>query len=281
LNDFETVVKTKDVHEVFITIPSEKEKILDIVTKAHQMSVSVKVLPELFNLLSREVTFEALGPFTLAKLFRPALSPLQRSMKRLCDVVFAFLLLIFFTPLSIVIILAIKLDGRGPVLFRQTRLGEGGRSFQLMKFRSMHVDVDDAIHREYVTKLIRSAAADRRGQKINKLGNDPRITRVGRIIRRYNLDEIPQLWNVLKGDLSLVGPRPPLPYEYDEYEEYYKKRLLIRPGLTGLWQVSGRYEMDYEQMVMLDIRYINEWSLGLDFKIILETIPQILRPTGS
>jgi exopolysaccharide biosynthesis polyprenyl glycosylphosphotransferase len=282
LREFEKVVTLAHVQEVFITIPSEREKVLEIVAQANQLGVSVSVVPDLFNLLTREVEFKALGPFTVAKLFHPTLTEGQRILKRWEDICLAGALSLVFALPALLVVLLIKLDSRGPAIFKQTRLGEGGRPFTLYKFRSMYVDADETVHREHVTRLIRKTEAQPPGatSHIKKLTDDPRVTRVGRMIRKFNLDEVPQLWNVLKGDLSLVGPRPALLYEYAQFEEYYKKRLLIKPGITGLWQVSGRYELDYEQMLMLDVRYINEWSLGLDFRIILETIPHVVRGTG-
>ncbi len=190
--------------------------------------------------------FNALGPFTVAKLFHPTLTAGQRSLKRLEDILLAGVLSLVFALPALLIALFIKLDSRGPAIFRQTRLGEGGRPFTLYKFRSMYVDADETVHCQFVTSLIRQSGSMKSSEnsQVKKLTDDPRVTRVGRIIRKLNLDEIPQLWNVLKGDLSLVGPRPPLPYEYAEYEEFYKKRLLIKPGITGLWQVSGKYQLE-------------------------------------
>jgi lipopolysaccharide/colanic/teichoic acid biosynthesis glycosyltransferase len=144
----------------------------------------------------------------------------------------------------------------------------------------MYHGADETKHRELAKKWLRSADPIDEQAHVYKLTRDERITRVGRIIRKFNLDEIPQLWNVLRGEMSLVGPRPPLPYEYEEYEEYHKKRLTIKPGITGLWQVSGLHKLSFEEMVLLDLRYINEWSIWLDFEILLRTISVVLLGKG-
>ncbi|MGH2470198.1 MAG: sugar transferase, partial [Chloroflexota bacterium] len=189
------------------------------------------------------------------------------------DAVVASLLLVLSLPLWVIVPLAIALDSPGPVLHRQLRVGKDGRHFTFFKFRSMRQGAEDEWHQ--------LRALNETEGPILKIRNDPRLTRVGRVIRRTSIDEVPQLWNVIRGDMSLVGPRPPLPAEVLQYEPWQRKRLFVAGGLTGLWQVSGRSHLNFEEMVLMDIYYIENWSLGLDLSILLKTIPAILSGTGS
>ena len=205
-----------------------------------------------------------------------ALSPLKRAI----DVVGSIALLLATSPLFALIALAIRLDSPGPVLFRQERCGYRGRRFVVLKFRSMRNDAEDTPHREYVRALIRGVERTNE-QGTFKLQNDARVTRVGRLLRRTSLDELPQLWNVLRGEMSLVGPRPPLPYEVELYDTRTWRRLECKPGLTGLWQVSGRNQLSYRSMCELDLEYIDRWSHALDISILLRTVPVVFRNSGS
>jgi len=176
-------------------------------------------------------------------------------------------------------VLAIKIGSPGPVFYKQMRLGERGKPFTFYKFRSMYVNTDDVEHRSYVKNLIKAGnpyEIDQNGKPLFKICDDGRVTRVGKLIRKYSVDEFPQLFNVLKGEMSLVGPRPPLPHEYQDYRDWHRKRLDGIPGITGLWQVSGKNRIPFEEMVKLDIHYLKNWSLWLDIKIILRTIPVML-----
>jgi lipopolysaccharide/colanic/teichoic acid biosynthesis glycosyltransferase len=181
--------------------------------------------------------------------------------------------LVMGAPLIALISLAIRLDSPGPVFSHQTRIGAGGKPFVMHKFRSMRQGAEEELER--VRHL------DETDGPIFKIHNDPRLTRMGRLLRRASLDELPQLWNVLRGEMSLIGPRPPLPDEVALYLEWHKKRLEVRPGLTGMWQVSGRSLLSFDEMVLLDLYYIENWSLWLDFKILLRTAPQVLRGNGA
>ena len=200
-------------------------------------------------------------------------------LKRFVDVVGAAVLLVVSAPLFAAIAVAIRVDSRGPVLLRQERCGQGGRRFLCLKFRSMHADADEGPHRRYVLSLIKDDA-DTSTDGVYKLANDERVTRLGHWLRRSSLDELPQLWNVLRGDMSLVGPRPPLPYEVEHYDARQHERLTCRPGLTGLWQVSGRNQLSYRQMCEIDVRYVREWNHGLDARILLRTLPVVLLNSG-
>jgi exopolysaccharide biosynthesis polyprenyl glycosylphosphotransferase len=280
LADFSTVAVQLGIHDIYITIPSERAKIKSLIEHAYELGINVHIVPELFDLLVRQIKFESVGSLTLLRLFEPTLSSWEQRLKRLEDVIIASLLLAIFAPVMALIALAIKLDSPGPVIYKQRRHGLNGVPFWLYKFRSMYHGADETKHRELAKKWLRSADPIDEQAHVYKLTRDERITRVGRIIRKFNLDEIPQLWNVLRGEMSLVGPRPPLPYEYEEYEEYHKKRLTIKPGITGLWQVSGLHKLSFEEMVLLDLRYINEWSIWLDFEILLRTISVVLLGKG-
>jgi len=204
-------------------------------------------------------------------------------LKRVLDLVFASLILVVLSPLLLLVMLAIKIGSPGPVFHRQMRLGQKGKPFRFYKFRSMHVDTDEGRHRSYVKSLIKAGRpyeVDENGKPFFKISDDGRITRMGKLIRKYSVDEFPQLLNVLEGEMSLVGPRPPLPHEYEDYSDWHRKRLDGTPGITGLWQVNGKNTVPFEKMVQLDIYYLKNWSLWLDVKIILRTIPTMLRGEG-
>ena len=208
--------------------------------------------------------------------------------KRVMDVIGSALILVICTPVLLIVALAIKLSSKGPVLFRQPRVGQHGNPFTFLKFRSMHVDNDSSIHREYVTQLIAGQAqrnpanGNGDGAGVYKLTNDPRITRVGALLRRSSLDELPQLLNVLRGEMSLVGPRPAIPYELAAYQTWHRRRVLeVKPGITGLWQVKGRSRVKFDEMVRLDLRYAETWSPWLDIQILLRTPRAVFEGQGA
>jgi lipopolysaccharide/colanic/teichoic acid biosynthesis glycosyltransferase len=216
-----------------------------------------------------------------------ARSALQRRsanvLRRSFDIAGALTLILLLSPILIGVALAVRLDSRGPAFFRQRRVGYEEREFTLFKFRSMRVDADPRGHQEYVTALIKGEGSNANGgpENLYKLAVDNRITPVGRWIRRWSLDELPQLFNVARGDMTLVGPRPAIPYEVSEYPSWYRKRFSVKPGLTGYWQVSGRSERTYEEMVRLDIEYAERRSIGLDFLILLKTPYVVLSRKGA
>jgi len=207
-----------------------------------------------------------------------------RTLKRTIDVLGSIFALFLCSPVSLLIALAIKLTSRGPVLFRQVRVGQHGTLFTLLKFRSMYVNNDDGNHKEYVRKLIAGTATKQPASRHNdcregvyKLTEDARVTPVGAFLRRSSFDELPQFFNVLKGEMSLVGPRPSLPYEVAAYDLWHRRRLLeAKPGITGLWQVNGRNRIKFDEMVRLDLAYARTWSPWLDIKILLRTPRAIL-----
>jgi lipopolysaccharide/colanic/teichoic acid biosynthesis glycosyltransferase len=203
-------------------------------------------------------------------------------IKRAMDIFGSALLVILCAPLLLIVAAAVKMSSRGPVLFKQDRVGQYGRSFTFLKFRSMCADNDPSVHKEYVTKLIAGEAermpSRAAGEGVYKLAEDTRVTRIGRFLRKTSLDELPQLLNVLRGDMSLVGPRPPIPYELAAYQTWHRRRLLeVKPGITGLWQVTGRSRVKFDDMVRLDLRYAMSWSPWLDVKILARTPGAVIK----
>lgn len=197
----------------------------------------------------------------------------QLRVKRMVDIVASALLLVVFSPLLLVTAIAVLATSPGPAIFKQDRIGKDGRAFEFYKFRSMRSTAES----ERVALL----SHNEKNGPIFKIEEDPRITRVGRFIRRTSIDELPQIWNVLRGDMSLVGPRPPLPVEVAEYSAWERQRLTVRPGVTGIWQVSGRSDVEFETWVAMDIEYIEEWSPSLDFSLMVRTIPAVLSGRGA
>ena len=256
-----------------------------------KVSITVGTYPDdIFKKLLAEAEFKSefspLDLFPLDLDAPPKPRWIQESLKRGIDVAGALCGLILFSPLMLIIGLLIKLDSPGPVFFKQMRVGRKGLQFLFFKFRSMHWNADDRIHREYVGRLIagdpenmnQGNAAD----PFFKIKSDTRITRVGKILRTLSLDELPQLYNVLKGEMSLIGPRPPIPYEVEKYGAWHLRRILeMRPGITGLWQVSGRSKLNFDQMVRLDLRYVNEWTLWADLMILLKTVWVVIWSKGA
>lgn len=205
--------------------------------------------------------------------------PLKRSM----DIAGSLVALTLSAPLFVVVALAIKLTSAGPVLFRQERVGLHGRHFVMLKFRSMYLASDSSIHEQYIDRLIAGTlgVSGANTTPVYKLADDPRVTPFGRLLRRTSLDELPQFVNVLTGAMSLVGPRPPIPYEVDRYAAWHMQRLAVKPGITGLWQVGGRSRLTFDDMVRLDIWYATSWSLWLDVKILLQTLRAVVSGRGA
>lgn len=208
-----------------------------------------------------------------------------RLLKRTIDVVGSLLLLALFWPVFLIISMLVKLTSDGPVLFRQNRIGQYGKGFTFLKFRSMYSNNDPSIHHEYVARLIEGKAQDSKsgqGSGVYKLTDDPRVTPLGRLLRKTSLDELPQLLNVLCGEMSLVGPRPPLPYEFERYSVWHRRRVLeVKPGITGLWQVLGRSKTTFDDMVRLDLTYAQAWSIWMDAKILCKTPLAVFRADGA
>jgi exopolysaccharide biosynthesis polyprenyl glycosylphosphotransferase len=230
-------------------------------------------VPDLLQLALSRVDIEDLGGIPIIGVKEISITGWNLAFKRASDIVLSLAVLIFLSPLLLLISVAIKLDSPGPALFKQVRVGKGGRRFICYKFRSMRQGAEE--ERPQLADL------DEVVGPIFKIRHDPRCTRVGRFLRRTSLDELPQLYNVLRGEMSLVGPRPPIPLEVEQYQEWHRKRLEVSPGMTGLWQVSGRSQLTFDEMCLLDIYYLENWSPLLDLKIALKTIPAVLAGRGA
>lgn len=238
-----------------------------------------EVAPDMAARDGLNAEFEAVGS---ASANRPQAPGIQFALKRSLDLFGALVGGLLISPLLLALAVAVKLDSPGPVLFRQRRIGQGGRPFTFYKFRTMQHNNDPEIHKDYVSALIREESEELKGDGGSyKIEADPRVTRLGRLLRRTSLDELPQLFNVLRGDMSLVGPRPPIDYEVELYGERELGRLAVLPGMTGLWQVSGRAQTTYQQMVDLDLEYIRTWSFLLDLRILAKTVGVVLVRRGA
>lgn len=201
---------------------------------------------------------------------------------RALDVIVAASLIVVLLPLMLVVAAVIRLDSRGPVLFKQRRLGRSLKPFTVYKFRTMRHGASHEAHREFVLSLIAGNEPSRtEGKPRFKMSSDDRVTRVGRFLRRSSLDELPQLWNVLRGEMSLVGPRPPIPYEVEHYRAHWFARFAVKPGITGIWQVSGRSDLTLEEMIALDVQYVQRRSVWLNLQILLRTVPTVLSLRGA
>lgn len=275
-------IREARANEVIISDPNVPgEKLFEVMIQTgRRRGVEFRIAPTLLNCLPSKTEIDQVGSLPMVTLFRSPLSSGARIVKRASDLIIATLALVILSPLWLLIALLIKLDSRGPIFYKQERVGMDGRIFLFYKFRSMQVGSDDATHREYQRAYIKGHADSNLGddqRPVFKLRGDQRITRVGTLLRKTCLDELPQLFNVLRGDMSVVGPRPPIPYEVENYQLWHRKRLDMKPGITGLWQVSGRNRLPFDEMVRMDLYYIENWSLLLDMKIILQTLPVMWR----
>lgn len=279
LTDLDRVLaQQQPVHTVFIALPAEMHRqILSLLQTCQQWDLRAQVVPDLLQLSLNRVEFTNMGGIPLLSMRDiaafGAMSPNERFFKRLLDLVLVTLLAIPSLIITAVVAIAIKLDTPGPVFYDGLRVGRNGELFKMYKFRSMVKGAE-----EQKEALLPLNEAD---GPIFKMKHDPRLTRVGRVIRRLSLDELPQLYNIIKGEMSLVGPRPPLPEEVAEYKAWHLQRLAVVGGLTGLWQVSGRSDLTFDELCLLDIYYIENWSVGLDLRIVLQTIPHILTTRGA
>jgi exopolysaccharide biosynthesis polyprenyl glycosylphosphotransferase len=275
-----TSVDETSIEKIFRKLHSKITDTLDA-EWVKMIKVSFHVFPE-----RKETPFSRSSLFNIAlypDLSKPTVSRSATSfMKKLIDITGSLCALIVFSPIFMIIAAAIKLTSKGPVFFKQERMGLNGNTFTFLKFRSMYTNSDHKQHKDYITKFISEGKDNGNVPGVFKLSNDSRITPIGNFLRKTSLDELPQFINVLKGDMSLVGPRPPIPYECELYDIWHRRRLLsVKPGITGLWQVTGRSSTSFDDMVRLDLKYINEWSLLLDIKILLMTPWVILTGKGA
>ena len=274
IEDLPQVIRENAIDQVIITLPWQyHRKVIRLVNEAEQTGVRARVVPDLFQLSLGGVDVEAINGIPLISIKQSAITGFNRTLKRMVDLFLASLFIIGPLPVWIAVAVAIKLDSPGPVFFRQERVGRGGKRFMVYKFRSMYVDAE--------AQLEKLRDQNEAIGPLFKIRDDPRRTRVGRFIRKTSLDEFPQLINVVRGEMSWVGPRPGLQSEVDQYQHWHLKRLEAQPGLTGLWQVSGRSNLTFDEMVMLDIYYAENWTLGLDLRIMLRTVPQVLFGEGA
>lgn len=275
IDNLPRLLAEEQVDLVIVTLSWEHQRdILEIVRECDRRDVPVRIVPDLFQLKLSRMRVENLAGIPLLSLHNEVRIPrTERVIKRVIDIVVVIISAPVWLPIFALVALAIRLEGPGPILYGQERVGEGGRRFRVWKFRSM-VENADALK----ARLVAEQGLDPRHPKLK---HDPRITRVGRVIRRFSLDELPQIFNVLVGEMSLVGPRPPTPDEVAHYEPWHLQRLKTRGGLTGLWQVSGRSDVPFEEMVLLDLYYIENWSLMLDLQILLRTIPRVVLGSGA
>ena len=274
LDSVGTVMKSERVDEVIITLPWMYHRtIMGLVRSCQAAGVRARVVPDLFQLSLSHVDFDDMGGIPLMGLKSTAIPRAGRLIKRVLDIAIALTALVVSSPVLLLIALLVRLDSSGPALFRQRRVGEAGRPFDILKFRTMRVGAE--AEQERLKHHNESTGP------LFKMKADPRITGLGRFLRRVSLDELPQFVNVLRGEMSVVGPRPGLPVEVAEYQPWQRQRLDVPPGITGLWQVSGRSELTFDEMCLLDVYYIENWSLGLDLSIMLRTVPRVLFADGA
>jgi exopolysaccharide biosynthesis polyprenyl glycosylphosphotransferase len=274
LERVEHILSTEPVDEVLITLPwMYQRKIVALVRACQSFGVRARVVPDLFQLSLSRLDVDDLGGIPIIGIKEVRISRIGRLFKRALDVTFAALGILISSPLMALAALAIKIDSPGSVFFRQTRVGEHGKLFTVYKFRSMRESAEE--------ELGQLLAFNEASGPLFKMKDDPRRTRVGTFLRITSLDELPQFFNILRGDMSLVGPRPGLPSEVEQYQPWHRQRLEVQPGLSGLWQVSGRSDLTFDEMCLLDIYYIENWSLALDFVIMFRTIPRVLFGSGA
>jgi exopolysaccharide biosynthesis polyprenyl glycosylphosphotransferase len=274
VDNLSKVLEVERVDSVIICLPWQNHRMIQrLLRTCEQSSVRAQVVPDLFQLTKNQVYVEELNGIPLISTRDVSIQGWNLLIKRASDLVFSVVGGLLSLPLCVVIAVAIKLDSPGPVFFTQTRIGRNGELFQCYKFRSM---VNGAANMRQDLGELNEASGP-----LFKVRNDPRRTRVGRWIRRLSLDELPQIINVLRGEMSWVGPRPNLPEEVEQYQDWHKKRLTVSPGITGMWQISGRSDLTFDEMVLLDIYYVENWNLAMDLGILLRSIPAIVRARGA
>jgi exopolysaccharide biosynthesis polyprenyl glycosylphosphotransferase len=268
-----THARKQFVDEIFFTAPCERGIVQDVLEKARAAGVDLRVVPDMYDGLAWNSPIEYIGQFPTIPLHCGHVPEMALVLKRSLDIAFSSLVLIVLFPLLLAIAIAIKLDSPGPVFYSSERIGKKGRVFRCKKFRTMVRDAEN--------KRADIMHMNERDGVLFKVSNDPRITNLGRFLRKYSLDELPQFFNVLRGDMSVVGPRPPIGSEVKEYKLNHLRRLDVTPGITGLWQVQGRQDPSFDSYISLDVAYIENWSLWLDLKIIVRTVGVVLSGTGT
>ncbi len=283
LQDLPELTLKHDISEIVVTSRKiSNHDLIAILDFCTSNGINAWFLPKLMPIIDIKLYIDRFCGKPMIRLCSQKYSWIFYKLKHTIEALITLPAFFLHLPLFLFIMASVKLDSKGPAFYKARAIGKGGKPFDMYKFRSMYVDSEKTIHQKYVTKLIRGEIDEK--EKDNgplKIVDDPRVTKVGRILRKISLDELPQLINVLKGQMSLVGPRPCLPYEFDIYQDWHKKRTIVRPGITGLWQVTGRSEVLFEDMILLDLYYIYNSSLILDFQILVETVFVVLRKKGA
>lgn len=274
LDDIKQIIETQNVSEVWSTLPPRAyDKLHELIANLERFPIRIKVIPDYFSLALVQANVEMLGSFPLIGLRDPLIRGLPRMFKRAFDIIISIIFIILSAPIMAAVSIAIRFDSAGPILFRQIRVGENNKPFEMLKFRTMVADAE----RRMMEKLEDAGEND----IVHKHADDPRVTKVGRFLRRYSLDELPQLFNVLKGEMSLVGPRPEMPWLVDRYRPWQRKRFAVPQGITGWWQINGRSEKPMHLNTDEDLYYIYNYSLWLDIKILLMTPIAVIQGKGA
>lgn len=277
--DIEKLVNQHNIDELLLAVDGEEqEKVLDLIDICKNLNVNVRVTSELFDVVTQRLSTEKYFDVPIIDVSSHYNNQITLTLKRSFDIILSVIAIILLSPVMLFIAVAIKITSPGPILFKQIRVGRYGKEFEFYKFRSMKViDGEDEERKKLMLNFMHSESEDLK----TKIINDSRITWIGKIIRRTSLDELPQLFNVIKGDMSLVGPRPCLPYEYENYDDWQKRRVSVIPGCTGVWQVWGRSSVSFKESVVLDLFYINNMSPWFDLQLIFQTIPAIITARGA
>jgi exopolysaccharide biosynthesis polyprenyl glycosylphosphotransferase len=274
LAHLEKILDDEVLDEIVFAVSRDELSTIDhAVLLCGEQGVSVRVCLDSLRVGDAKMSVFELSGIPMLVFTRTPSDVVSLALKRGLDLCVSVVLMVAFAPVFLAVALAVKLDSPGPIFFRQRRVGLYGREFRMLKFRSMYVDAE--------ARLEALLGQNEMSGPVFKMRNDPRVTRVGRFIRRTSLDELPQFWNVLSGEMSLVGPRPPLPAEVRKYKRWHRRRLSMRPGITCIWQISGRNEIDFDQWMALDLEYIDQWSLWRDVEICRKTIPAVLAARGA
>jgi len=281
ISDLKEVVKKYNVDEIIISIDKiEYENLMELIDRCNELYKSVKLTSELFNIVPEKIVTESYSGIPVVDLSPKVNRNLNYLYKRVFDYTASFIGLIVLSPLFLIISILVKFSSPGEIFFRQIRIGKDGKKFNFYKFRSMYIENEkDTIREKSMMEFMKNGKTLINGS--SKILNEKRVTRIGKFLRKTSLDELPQLYNVLKGDMSLVGPRPCLPYEFDAYDEWHKRRNIVFPGCTGVWQVSGRSSVSFKDSIVLDLYYINNMTPWLDLQLIFKTFPVMIFGRGA
>jgi len=272
--DFFEYLVINRIKEVMITNPKIiLENIISLKEKFQELNISVFIMPDCYDIFKSVTKKAKVLNYNFLEILNSPLMGIKSIFKRIIDIILSLIFILLFSPIFLLIIIFIKLDSKGNIIFSQNRIGKNEKPFKFYKFRTMNVNAENELE-----QLKKFNEVD---GPIFKMKKDPRITVFGAFLRKFSLDELPQLFNVLKGDMSLIGPRPPIPDEVIEYKEWQKRKFSVTPGITGLWQVRGRSDLSFDEMIKLDIYYIENWTFGLDIYILLKTIPAVLSGRGA